>query len=121
MTQSKAASDYARKLAAAHAQAQAAGLKRWDYDTLADRLLRKLGFRAPPTLYAPLGWLAVCFAVYFAVFMALMGHFLIWKHHFALEFFLLLCGLGGVAFGAMMAVYQRFYRRKHKLTPWSEL
>jgi hypothetical protein len=96
-------------------------LKRWDYDTLADRLLRKLGLRAPPTLYAPLGWLAVCFAVYFAVFMALMGYFLIWKHQIALEFFLLLCGLGGVAFGAMMGVYQRFYRRKYRLTPWSEL
>ena len=115
------AQDYARKLAAAQAEAQAAGLKRWDYDTLADRLLRKLGFRAPPTLYAPLGWLAVCLAVYFAVFMAFFGYFLIGKQQIALEFFLLLCGLGGVAFGAMMAVYQRFYRRKHKLTPWSAL
>ena len=126
MTQSKAASDYARKLAAAHAEAQAAGMKRWDYDTWADRLLRRVGFCAPPTLHAPLGWLWFLWAAYFIVaFVAtsyfLTSYFLVPEDGMQIAPPLVGGIIGGALSGALMAAHQRYYRRKHRLSPWSAL
>ncbi len=121
MTQSNAASDYARKLAAAHAQAQAAGVKRKDYATWVDRLLRRLGFQLPPTLYAPLGWLGVWFGVYFALTWGVAMHFLIWSDDMPFEIQIVISGVAGVLFGFFMALYQRYFRRKYRLTPWDQL
>lgn len=115
------AQGYARKLAAAHAEAQAAGVKRRDYDTWADLALRRLGLRVPPTLYAPLGWVGFWLAVYFAVAWGLAMHFLIWSDDMHFGIHIVISGIAGVLFGFFMALYQRYFRRKHHLTPWDQL
>ncbi len=117
--QTTPAQDYARKLAAAHAQAQAAGLKRWDYDTGFDRLLRKLGFRVPPTLYAHSGWVGLWLGLWFAVTWGAFMHFVVWLT--PVEVHPMSSIVAGALFGATMALYQRRTRRKHCLTPWSAL
>lgn len=114
-------SEFARKLAAAHAEAQAAGVKRRDYDTWADRALRRLGLRVPPTLYAPLGWVCFWLAVYFAVAWGLAMHVLIWENDMPVGVQVAVSGVAGVLFGVLMTLYQRYFRRKHRLSPWSAL
>ncbi len=120
MTQSKAASDYARKLAAAHAQAQTAGMARWQYDDWFERQLRKLGLRLRPALYQHLGWI---WARWFA-FMALIFSNWLWGG-WADELSTFRLVLTTVGVSALLATISMLVtkadRRKYRLTPWSEL
>lgn len=119
--QTTPAQDYTRKLAAAHAQAQAAVLKPRVYDPWLDRLLRKLGFHLPPILFVPLPWLGFWLAVYFALAWGLGMHFMIWGQDMPLKIQLMASVFSGIMFGSCMAVYYRHYRRKHRLSPWRAL
>jgi hypothetical protein len=120
MTQSKAASDYARKLAAAHAEAQAAGMARWQYDDWFARHLRKLWVRIRPEPYHHLGWI---WARFFAFMALIFSNWLCGGWADELSTFRLVLTTVGVS--ALLATIRMLVtkadRRKHRLTPWSEL
>lgn len=113
--------DYTRKLAKAFAEAQAAGMKRSAYDNWAYRGLRRLGVRIKPPVYSHLGWLMLWSGVYFAVFWGGGMHIFLWRDNTLIVVQLGTSLIAGIMFGAITALVARFMRRKHRLTPWSEL
>ena len=55
----ESADEFSRKLAKAFAEAEAAGMKRSEYDNWAYRGLRRLGVRIKPPVYCHMGWLTM--------------------------------------------------------------
>lgn len=116
------ADDYSRKLAAALAEAERAGIPRFWVFPLAWHLLRRLGWQFRPPLYATFGQNLLVFSLPFGVLWGLSMHFATWGPHgrvpgeqLALAF------IAALLFGTAMAGFTAFTRGRKELSRWEDL
>ena len=120
MMQHERNADYARKLAAAHAQAQAAGMARWQYDDWFERFLRKIGLRLRPRPYQHLGWVWVRWFGFMAV---IFGNWLWggWALDMSTTRLAVITASVAALLAGIKVMILMAERRKYNLTPWSAL
>ena len=120
MMQHERNAEYARKLAAAHAQAQAAGMKRWQYDDWLDRFLRNVGLRIRPIPYQHLGWTWVR---WFGSMAVISGNWLWggWEDDLSTFRLIITTVAVAAALESVKVLNTNSERRKYNLTPWSAL
>lgn len=113
-------SEFDRKLQAALAELEAAGLTGSSYDLPLDRGLRKLGLRLRPSHYQSFTLNALkWFGFFAAVTSATMWALDVSDRDPLL--ILIQVSIGGVLFGMFMALCHRRDRRKHRLSDWDAL
>lgn len=112
--------DYTRKLAAAYAQAQAAGMARWQYDDGLDRFARKVGLRLRPAPYRHLGMMWVRWFAFFAIS---VGNLVwsIWWYDWSTSRLAITTASVAAGLALLAVLLRKANRRKHRLTPWSAL
>jgi hypothetical protein len=98
------------------------GILRSNYEPPLLRLLWRLGLNVPPPHFASFWGNAVVSGVFFAVGWGSLMWFLLWSRQgMSLAVFLVAAIVAGVLFGATMAGYYSYGKRKHALPSWREL
>lgn len=115
-------SDFERRLGLANKEMEAAGISNKKMQQPVFRFVENQLFSKQPSLYQPLWKVALKQGLFFAVFWGGIMYLVLWHGQgLSPSAAMSTAALAGAMFGATMAGYMQFVRKRHHLSAWDDL